>query len=85
MRITEINLFYINVKMDAPLNKVWKEKPELIRSYFDKIATFQRLCDEVKYILQHRINSSSIEIGMLSSRAKTLDVDLHRKLTHLVA
>ena len=59
--------------MDTPLNRIWKDKPELIRGYFDKIATFQRLCDEVKYIIDHRVNSSSIEIGMLSSRAKTLE------------
>lgn len=33
----------------------------------------QRLCDEVKYILERKIKSSHIEIGSLSSRAKSLE------------
>lgn len=59
--------------MDTALNRTWKEKPEIIRSYFDLFPTHQRLCDEVKYILEKKIRSAGIEIGHLSARAKTLE------------
>ncbi|MBC3919643.1 hypothetical protein H8L32_19300 [Undibacterium sp. CY18W] len=59
--------------MDSPLNRIWKSKPELIRSYYDMLPIHQRLCDEVKYILEKKIKSSGIEIGHLTSRAKALE------------
>lgn len=58
--------------LDSALNRIWKDRPEVIRDYYDMLPTYQRLCDEVKYILQKRIKSSDIEIGHLTSRAKTL-------------
>lgn len=58
--------------MDSALNKVWKERPEMIRSYYEMQPVYQRLCDEVKYILDKKIKNLGVEIGHLSSRAKTL-------------
>lgn len=58
--------------MDSSLNKVWKERPEIIRGYYEMLPIYQRLCDEVKYILERKIKSLGVEIGHLTSRAKTL-------------
>ena len=59
--------------MDSPLNRVWENNPELIRSYYDRLPIHERLCEEVKYILEKKIKSSGIQIGHLTSRAKTLE------------
>lgn len=59
--------------MDTPLNKIWKERPEIIRGFYDRLPTHQRLCDEIKYILEKELKSSGIEIGHLNSRAKSLE------------
>lgn len=59
--------------MDNALNRIWKDRPEIIRNYYDMFPVHQRLCNEVEYILQKKIKSLDIEIGHLTSRAKTLD------------
>lgn len=59
--------------MNTPLDRVWKNNPEIIRGYYEKISIHQRLCDEVKYILEKKIKKIGVEIGHLSSRAKTLE------------
>ncbi len=58
--------------LDSPLNRTWKDSPEVIRGYYDKLPIQQRLCDEVRYILEKKIKSLGVEIGHLSSRTKTL-------------
>jgi len=59
--------------MENALNKIWKDRPEIIRNYYEMHPIHQRLCDEVKYILEKKIKSLGIEIGHLSSRAKALE------------
>lgn len=54
------------------MDAIWKDRPEVIRGYYDMFPTHQRLCDEVKYILEKKIKILGIEIGHLNSRAKTL-------------
>lgn len=58
--------------MDTPLNRAWKDRPEIIRSYYESESIYQRLCDEVKYIVEKKIKGAGIGIGHLSSRTKTL-------------
>ncbi|MDN2714047.1 MULTISPECIES: hypothetical protein [unclassified Janthinobacterium] len=58
--------------MDSPLNTIWKESPEIIRSYYDLLPMHDRLCDEVKYIVENKIRVLGIEVGHISARAKTL-------------
>ncbi|QZA81552.1 GTP pyrophosphokinase [Deefgea piscis] len=58
--------------MDSSLNRVWKDRPEMIRCFYEKLPIHQRLCDEVKYILERKIKLLGVEIGHLTSRAKTL-------------
>jgi putative GTP pyrophosphokinase len=59
--------------MSNPVSQAWKEKPEIVRSYYENLSTYQRLCEEVEYILDKKIKSLGIKIGNLSSRAKTLE------------
>lgn len=58
--------------MDSPLNKIWKERPDIIRLYYDALPNYERLCGEVKYILEKEVKNAGIEIGHLNSRAKAL-------------
>lgn len=58
--------------MDNALNRIWKDRPEIIRKYYETLPIHQRLCDEVKYIAEKKIKALNIEIGHLTSRAKTL-------------
>lgn len=58
--------------MVTPLNRIWKDRPEIIRSYYELLPMHQRLCDEVKYILEKKIISLGIEVGHITSRAKML-------------
>lgn len=58
--------------MNTPLNRIWKEHPEIIRAYYDAIPIHERLCDEIQYILEGKVKNAGIEIGHLISRAKSL-------------
>lgn len=59
--------------MENSVTEAWKDKPEIVRSYYDNLSTYQRLCEEVEYILDKKIRSLGIKIGSLTSRAKTLE------------
>lgn len=58
--------------MESALNSVWTKRPDVVRNYYDLLPIHQRLCDEVRYILEKQIKSNGIEIGHLNARAKTL-------------
>ena len=58
--------------MDNALNRIWKDRPEIIRKYYEMLPIHQRLCDEVKYIVEKKIKTLNVEIGHLTSRAKAL-------------
>lgn len=59
--------------MDSPLSRTWANKPDLIRGFYNKFPTHERLCDELEYILKRRIKALGIEISSISSRAKSLE------------
>ncbi|EGR4177461.1 hypothetical protein DDN05_17355 [Vibrio cholerae] len=63
-------------------DKVWKESPELIRSYYENIESYKLLCQEVKYILEKSISVNGVDVASISSRSKSLDSfceKIHRK------
>jgi putative GTP pyrophosphokinase len=63
----------MGTKLENAVSQAWKDKPETIRSYYENLSTYQRLCEEVEYILDKKIKYSGIKIGSLTSRAKTLE------------
>ena len=58
--------------MDSALDRIWNNRPDIIRSYYEMLPVHRRLCDEVKYILEKKTISLGVEVGHLTSRAKTL-------------
>jgi putative GTP pyrophosphokinase len=59
--------------LESPVSQAWKDKPQIVRSYYENLSTVERLCEEVEYILDKKIKSLGIKIGSLTSRAKTLE------------
>ncbi|UTZ42779.1 GTP pyrophosphokinase [Vibrio campbellii] len=49
---------------------VWKKNPEYIRNYHKNKPSYQKLCDEVKFILEKCISDSEVETASISARAK---------------
>ncbi|TON22741.1 GTP pyrophosphokinase [Vibrio parahaemolyticus] len=63
-------------------DKVWRNSPEIIRSYYENIEKYKLLCEEIHYILNKNLYLSEIEIASISSRSKSLDSfceKIHRK------
>ena len=58
--------------------KVWAEKPEIIRLFLDRRSNYEKLCAEVAYILNRELNKSEIEFSTITYRAKTLDSFLEK-------
>jgi ppGpp synthetase/RelA/SpoT-type nucleotidyltranferase len=56
----------------------WVEKPALIRQFVEQRPDYERLCDEVQYILKKRLTQRGVEISTVSSRAKTLNSFLEK-------
>jgi putative GTP pyrophosphokinase len=55
------------------LNQVWEDNPEYIRRYYDNIEKNEKLCQEVKYILNSELKRSEVDLAHITSRAKSLD------------
>ena len=55
------------------LNQVWENNPEYIRRYYENIEKNEKLCQEVKYILNSELIRSEVDIAHIASRAKSLD------------
>ncbi|MCR9385011.1 GTP pyrophosphokinase [Vibrio alginolyticus] len=63
-------------------DKVWRNSPEIIRSYYESIERYKLLCEEVHYILNKSVSTNGIEVASISSRSKSLDSfceKIHRK------
>jgi GTP pyrophosphokinase len=56
----------------------WVEKPELVKKFVEQRPDYERLCDEVQYILKKRLTQRGVKISIVSSRAKTLDSFLEK-------
>lgn len=58
--------------MKSPEDKIWKDKPEFARKYYDMRDLYERMCDEVEDILYRITCESDIEVAHIHSRPKTL-------------
>ena len=50
----------------------WVNSPDLIRRFSDIRPHYEKLCSEVQYILQKRLQAAGIETASVTCRAKTL-------------
>ncbi|MDP3777993.1 GTP pyrophosphokinase family protein [Methylotenera sp.] len=62
----------IKTMENTATDKVWREKPELIRNYLGLLSKHEKLCEEVEYILKTKLRSAEIDIALVTSRAKGL-------------
>ncbi|MEZ8349213.1 GTP pyrophosphokinase [Vibrio splendidus] len=63
-------------------DKVWRDSPETIRSYYENIEKYKLLCEEIHYILNKNLSLGEVEVASISSRTKSLDSfceKIHRK------
>lgn len=62
------------------IETAWSSHPDKIRKFLDQHPDYEQLCDEVAYILRKRLEEKSIEIALVSQRAKTLNSFLDKML-----
>jgi putative GTP pyrophosphokinase len=60
------------------LPEIWREQPEIIYHFLARRPDYQQLCQEVAYVLKHRILGEGIELSSISYRAKELDSFLEK-------
>lgn len=56
----------------TPLDKIWEEKPEYIRQYYQLQNSFSELCEEVEHVLKTKLKEHKIEFGNTHFRVKSL-------------
>jgi len=57
---------------DDYLDRIWEDRPDVIRRYYELLSRHERLSQEIEYILKTKIENAGIEIAQVTSRAKTL-------------
>lgn len=63
---------------DEALDRVWSDKPRIIRDFLSNRLQYEQLCNEVSYILRNLLDKNGIEYSAVTSRAKTLNSFLEK-------
>lgn len=58
---------------DEALDHLWKNQAVVIRAFLDVRPVFEKLTEEVAYILDKHLRSQNVEFAAITHRAKTLD------------
>jgi ppGpp synthetase/RelA/SpoT-type nucleotidyltranferase len=64
------------------LDRVWSENVEIVRHFLSLLPAYERLSEEVAYILRRELDRQEVKYESVGCRAKTLDSfceKLHRK------
>ena len=61
------------MKTGEALDHLWEHQPEVIRAFLDIRPSYERLAEEVAYILERSVRSAGVEYAAVTHRAKTLD------------
>lgn len=59
-------------------DRLWAEKPHVIKSFLDVRPVYEQLCTEVEYILRKRVGERAVQTSFIGSRAKTLNSFLEK-------
>lgn len=54
------------------LENVWENNPQYIRRFYDNHPKYEKLCNEVKYILSMELDKANLDIAQITARAKIL-------------
>ncbi len=60
-----------NYMKEKYVDLVWEQTPEYIRKYHKNKPSYQKLCDEVQFILEKCISDLDVETASISARTKT--------------
>lgn len=61
------------MRTSEALDHLWQNQVEVIRAFLDVRPSYEKLSEEVAYILEKRVRSANIEYATITQRAKTLD------------
>lgn len=61
------------MKTKEALDRLWHQKPNVIRTFIDTRSKYEKLSEEVAYILTKNVRMSNIEYASITFRTKTLD------------
>jgi putative GTP pyrophosphokinase len=59
-------------------DRLWTERPEMIKRFIDQRPDYEKLCAEVAYILNRELSNNEIEFSTITYRAKTLNSFLEK-------
>jgi len=66
------SLAELNSSDSDELDRLWRDRPDIMRAYVEKRPQYQQLVGEVIYILERRLSASPLGIASITGRAKTL-------------
>jgi len=58
--------------------RIWTERPEMIKCFLDQRPDYEKLCAEVAYILNRELNKECVEFSTITYRAKALNSFLEK-------
>ena len=61
------------MRTEEAQNQLWTNSPHVVRAFLDMRPRFEKLAEEVAYILKKSVQASDIEYATITYRAKTLD------------
>jgi ppGpp synthetase/RelA/SpoT-type nucleotidyltranferase len=65
-------MLYNKIDSDS-MDHFWTEKPNIIRSFIENRPKFEKLCEEVSYILKTRLKERAVEYAYVTNRTKTVN------------
>jgi putative GTP pyrophosphokinase len=58
--------------------RLWAERPEIVKQFIDQRPDYEKLCSEVAYTLNRKLVKAGVDFSNISYRAKTLDSFLEK-------
>ena len=58
--------------------RLWAERPEVVKRFLDQRHDYEKLCSEVAYTLNRKLMKAGVDFSTISYRAKTLDSFLEK-------
>lgn len=58
--------------------RLWAERPEVVKHFLDRRPDYEKLCNEVAYTLNKKLAKAGVDFSTITYRAKTLDSFLEK-------
>lgn len=55
------------------ISQLWQQQSHIIRSFLDRRSRYEKLSEEVAYIMSQQLHACGVEYAAITFRAKTLD------------